>query len=57
MAETEPTREDAEIALMEAVEDDRLEGLTGHQLAIALLQVLADGGWLLVPVNQVSASQ
>jgi hypothetical protein len=56
MAETEPTREDAEIALMEAVEDDRLEGLTGHQLAIALLQVLADDGWLLVPVNQVKES-
>jgi hypothetical protein len=56
MTETEPTREDAEIALMEAVEDDRLEGLTGHQLAIALLQVLADDGWLLVPVNQVKES-
>ncbi len=43
----EPTREDAELALLAAVEDERLTGLTGHHMAIALLQVLAEHGWTL----------
>lgn len=45
----EPTREDAELALLAAVEDQRIEGLLGHHLAIALLQVLAEAGWRLLP--------
>jgi len=47
--EPEPTREDAELALLAAVEDDRIDGLAGHHLAIALLQILAESGWLLLP--------
>jgi hypothetical protein len=46
---TEPTREDAELALLRCVTDDRLEGLTGQQMAIGMLHVLAEDGWLLLP--------
>ena len=45
----ETTREDAELALLAAVEDERIDGLVGHELAIALLHVLAEDAWLLLP--------
>jgi hypothetical protein len=41
-------REDAEAALTHALEDDRLEGTPGGlDLAVALLDLLAEAGWRL----------
>lgn len=57
MTEQEVTREDAELALITAAEDERARGLTGHPAAIALLAVLADQGWLLVPAAEVLSRQ
>lgn len=45
----EPTREDAELALMAAADDPRAHNLSGHSCAIALLAVLDNNGWRLLP--------
>jgi hypothetical protein len=48
--ELEVTREDAELAVVTAARDERLTGLRGHHMAIALLQVLDEQGWRLMMV-------
>lgn len=53
----EHTREDAELALLGAAQDPRTFGLVGHPCAVALLHVLSEHGWLLVPAPEVLSRQ
>jgi hypothetical protein len=53
----EVTREDAELALLAAAEDPRVAGLSGHSCAVALLHVLSEEGWLVVPRSEVESRQ
>lgn len=55
--EPEVTREDAELAMLTAAQDPRAAGLSGHPCAVALLHVLAEQGWLLVPAADVFSGQ
>lgn len=46
-------REEAEAALSEALNDDRLEGASaGLELAQDLLRLLAEAGWALIRLDQ-----
>lgn len=53
----EATREDAELAILAAAQDPRAAGLTGHPCAVALLHVLSEQGWLLIPAAEVLSRQ